>query len=200
MQVMEDSLLRRWDITEEHLTEVVDQNPSLRGMLFGYVAEVKLRQQIGGNDQVTNMVKDDDHDRKKKGDLRVTYRGREFITEVKSLQTNSIKHLGTGLDGSERVKGKAQVDASDSREVRFPDGTTRTTTNLLVGEFDVLAVNIFGFVGEWQFVFAPNYSLPRSTYYKYTPAQKENLLATGVPVEWPLPNNNIFKNYLFALK
>ena len=39
---MADSILERWDITPEELTEVVDQNPSLRGMILGYLAELKL--------------------------------------------------------------------------------------------------------------------------------------------------------------
>lgn len=39
---MIESILERWDITVEELTQVVDQNPSLRGMLLGYLAELKL--------------------------------------------------------------------------------------------------------------------------------------------------------------
>ena len=41
---MEDSILTRWDLTAEELTRVVDRNPSLRGMLLGYIAELKLEQ------------------------------------------------------------------------------------------------------------------------------------------------------------
>lgn len=194
---MRDSLLKHWDITEDELTAVVDQNPSLRGMLFGYVAEVKLRQYISGDERVTGLVKDDDHDRKKKGDLRFSYSGREFVLETKSLQTNSIKVEET-LNGK-RLSGKAQCDASDRREVQFPDGSTITTTCLLVGEFDVLAVNVFSFFDEWRFLFASNKDLPRSKYRKYTPQQRENLLASLVPVEWPLQKNSIFTTDLFSL-
>ena len=43
----------------------------------------------------------------------------------------------------------AQVDASDKREVTFPNGTTLATTCLLPGKFDILAVNLFEFVQEW---------------------------------------------------
>ncbi len=38
---MTGSILERWDITPEELTEVIDQNPSLRGMILGYLAELK---------------------------------------------------------------------------------------------------------------------------------------------------------------
>jgi hypothetical protein len=38
-----DTILSRWGISAKELTEAVDANPSLRGMLFGYVAEHHLR-------------------------------------------------------------------------------------------------------------------------------------------------------------
>jgi hypothetical protein len=89
------NILKRWDITIEELTAAIDDNPSLRGMLHGYVAEHHLRKMWFTNrDDVTLIVKQDDHDRKKKGDLIVTYKGRAFKVESKSLQTNSIR-----LDG-----------------------------------------------------------------------------------------------------
>lgn len=140
---------------------------------------------------MTSIEKDDDHDRKKKGDLRVSYKGREFVIETKSLQTNSIREE----DGV--FRGKAQCDASDRRVVKLPDGSTMNTTCLLVDEFDVLAVNIFGFFDEWRFVFALNRDLPRSTFRNYTPEQREHLLATLVPVTWPPAP--IFTTDLFVL-
>lgn len=190
------SLLDRWDITSEELTEVVDLNPSLRGMLFGYTAELKLRQYMDRNASVTSITKDDDYDRKKKGDLRIVYRGREFIIETKSLQTNSIK-IEKDPDGAENFSGKAQCDASDRRTVTLPNGSTLNTTCLLVDEFDVLAVNIFGFLGEWRFLFALNKNLPRSKFRNYTDEQRRHLLATLVPVTWP--ETGIFTTDLFVL-
>jgi hypothetical protein len=47
--------------------------------------------------------------------------------------------------GGDRWQGKAQVDASDSRTISLPDGSTMKTTCLLRGEFDILAVNCFAF-------------------------------------------------------
>ena len=46
---------------------------------------------------------------------------------------------------AEGWKGKAQVDASDRREVVLPDNSRVTTTCLLKGEFDILAINVFAF-------------------------------------------------------
>jgi len=191
---MTDTILDRWEITAEALTKAIDDNPSLKGMLFGYIAETKLVERLRRNPAVTSLVKDDDHDRRKKGDHRLTYREQEFVVETKSLQTNSIKERPDGTK-----VGAAQCDASDRRDVVFADGTKLTTTNLLVGEFDILAINIFGFTGTWKFVFARNDKLPRSTYRKYTEQQRSQLLATLIPVTWPLDPEDIFTEDIFEL-
>lgn len=72
------NLLERWEITIEELTELVDKNPSMRGYLMGYIAEHKMRIQFFGDERIKNARKDDDHDRRKKGDLTFEYRGLEF--------------------------------------------------------------------------------------------------------------------------
>jgi hypothetical protein len=41
---MEKTILDRWQVTAEELTQIIDQNPSLRGMILGYLAELKLEQ------------------------------------------------------------------------------------------------------------------------------------------------------------
>jgi hypothetical protein len=175
------TVLDRWTITPAGLTKAIDENPSLRGMLFGYVAEYKLRELwFTGRTNVSHSMKHDDHNRKKKGDLVVTYKGQEFSIESKSLQTNSIRQTAG------RFVGKVQCDASDRRTVRFPDGTSLETTCLLRGEFDILAVNLFGFENTWRFIFAKNKDLPPNTYRKYTPAQQALLLPSLMPVQWPL--------------
>ena len=176
---MADSILERWDVTPEELTEVIDQNPSLRGMVLGYLAELKLEKLWLSGEGISDVTKHDDHDRRKKGDRVIRYKGREFVFESKSLQTATIERTDDGW------KGKAQVDASDRREVVLPDGSTLTTTCLLRGEFDILAVNIFAFEDKWRFVFAKNSDLPSSTYRGYTQRQRRYLLATLVEVSWP---------------
>ncbi|MCA9980884.1 MAG: helix-turn-helix transcriptional regulator, partial [Anaerolineales bacterium] len=163
--LQETTILDRWEITPSQLTSLLEENPSLRGMLLGYVAELKLREMIISYPEVSYATKFDDHDRKQKGDLYIIYRGHAFDIESKSLQTKMVQQdseSGTWL-------GKAQVDASDRREVVFEDGTTLNTTLLLRGEFDVLAVNLYAFEEEWRFVFARNSDLPTSRYKKYTP-------------------------------
>lgn len=84
-------ILNEWDIDASYFTSVVRDNPSLRGMILGYVAERKLKDLFLSSGKTENHKKDDDHDRSKKGDLTLDYKGEEIVIEVKSLQTNSIK-------------------------------------------------------------------------------------------------------------
>jgi hypothetical protein len=173
------SILERWNITVEELTELTDTNPSLRGIMLGYVAELQLRKFLGTFPEIRYLGKGDDHDRKDKGDCLIQYKGKQFRVEAKSLQTNTIKRI----DGV--YHGKAQVDASDKRPVQLPDGSKITTTCLLRGEFDILAVNCFSFDQKWRFVFAQNADLPSSSYRKYSDYERQHLLASTVSVTMP---------------
>ena len=87
------TILETWQIDAEYLTEVVNSNPSLRGMIVRYIAERKLYDIFDEDPRASRLRKDDDHDRTRKGDLVVTYKGIEFKIEVKSLQTNQIQIL-----------------------------------------------------------------------------------------------------------
>ena len=84
-------IFKRWSITPDFLTAIIDANPSLRGMLIGYIAEQKLRDELSRCPELSRIRKDDDHDREGKGDLVFDYRGRNFRLEVKCLDTNSVK-------------------------------------------------------------------------------------------------------------
>jgi len=204
------TILDKWQITADYLTDVVSQNPSLRGMMLGYLAEKKLRDIFEADHRATATRKDDDHDRKKKGDLVVTYRDQEFKIEVKSLQTNSIaiqsgaewvkkivKEGGKYVENrkfdavwsanrlSVKYRGHVQCDASDRRTILVGNKSVNTTC-LKVGEFDILAAGIFSFREEWDFGFALNRDLPRSAYSKYPPEIRNKLLKSLVPVTWPL--------------
>lgn len=180
MTTGKQSILDKWEISVGDLTELVDQNPSLRGMILGYVAEKKFHEKFLNHKDITEAKKDDDHNRKKKGDRRIIYKGKTLVIEVKSLQTAMCKQLG-----KDEWFGKAQVDGSDRRIVKFPDNTELNTTLLLHGEFDLLAVNCFAFGGTWRFAFAKNKDLPKSTFGKYTEEQRNQLIASLVPVSWP---------------
>lgn len=77
------------------------------------------------------------------------------------------------------------MDASDRRTVKLANGRKLNTTLLLRGESDILAVNCFAFENKWHFAFALNNDLPSSSYKKYTPKQRAQLIASLIPVTWP---------------
>jgi hypothetical protein len=173
------STLAEGQLSVAELDQILTSNLSLRGFLFGYVAEHKLRT-IGLADQrITNLIKYDNHDRTRKGDVSFTYAGAEVVVEVKSLQTDSIRQR------NEECEGRFQCDASDRREVLLPNGERLETTCLLVGEFDLVAVNVFGFGHGWRFLLAKNRALARTRSGRYTPEQRQYLLATLQTVTWP---------------
>jgi penicillin-binding protein-related factor A (putative recombinase) len=61
------------------------------------------------DERISDVRKSDDHDRRKKNDLAIVYRGHEVTFEVKSLQTLSVRQLEDGT-----YTGNFQCDASDS--------------------------------------------------------------------------------------
>jgi hypothetical protein len=172
--------LQEWEVTFPELEQALLENPSLRGFVFGYVAEIRLRELLKKNSQISSIQKFSDHDRRHKNDLALRYREIPFTVEVKSLQTASIRRAGDGWVAT------FQCDASDRRPVSLPNGETVETTCLKVGEFDLVAVNLFEAERRWQFAFALNVDLPRSNSPKYTTEQQQWLLATSVKITWPL--------------
>lgn len=173
-------VLEQWKVSLEEIDEVVSANPSLRGFLFGYLNEYKLRKMWFSDPRIQDLKKYNNHDRAHKGDLSFRYQGAEICVECKGLQTNSVKKTDEGYIG------KFQCDASDRRKVTLPNKKKIETTCLLVGEFDLLAVGLFEFGQEWRFAFAKNQDLPRTRSPKYTEKQRQHLLATTMEITWPL--------------
>lgn len=177
--------LEDWDLSYDEINELLTDNPSLRSFVMGYAAEVKCRNMyFREHPDVTNIYKPDDHDRTEKGDLIITYREHRFAIEVKSIQTVSMKPRKR----SGSIEPFYQCDASDRRKVVFRDGSSVETTALLVGEFDIVAVNIHAFKDKWDFVFAKNKDLPtmkgatRGAAKNYTSYQQENLIKTSINI------------------
>ena len=173
-------IIEDWGITIDELNAVLAERPSVRGILIGFLSEYKLQSTVFQDARIHRLRRYDDHDRSRPADFSFTYQAAYVTVEVKSLQSHSVRNLNGGFEG------RCQVDASDKREVTFPDGSTLATTCLLAGGFDVLAINLFEFRQQWEFAFIRNADLPRSRYHRYTAYQREHLLATSVPVEWPL--------------
>jgi len=169
------------NLTNENLNYLLDSNPSLRGMIMGYLAEIKLKEKWLNDDRITNIYKPDDHNRDIKADWIIEYKGtKEFSIEVKSVQTNSIKCTMEEYF----LKGRFQCDASDSRKIKINNKSIKTTC-LKKGCFDIIAVNLYPFKGKWEFAFAKNKDLPTTNYSKYNPDIQDKLLKGSINITYP---------------
>jgi hypothetical protein len=170
-----------WNLTFDEVDELVTENPSLQGMVLGYAAEVKLRHSLLADERFTKVRQPNPHDRTDHGDFAFTYGGVDLSIEVKSLQTASVREAPEGY------RGRYQCDASDARTVTLPDGREISTTYLLVGEFDLLAVNLYAFLGDWVYGFAKNADLPRLKRSNKYPEDIWPFLLQGTStITWPL--------------
>ncbi|HKP89214.1 MAG TPA: hypothetical protein VJT75_04500 [Thermoleophilaceae bacterium] len=181
--------LEDWDLSYDEINELLTDNPSLRSFVMGYAAEIKCRNMyFEDHPDITGVYKPNDHDRTEKGDWILTYKGQRIGVEVKSLQTSSLRPKRGGI-----VDPNYQCDASDARTVQFADGSALHTTALLVGEFDVVAVNIHAFTGMWNFAFCKNGDLltmegaTRGVARHYTPLQRRSLIKTLQPMPMDVP-------------
>jgi hypothetical protein len=164
----------------ETIFKVIQDNPSLRGFVYGYVSEMEFeRHYLKGRSTIEGFSKDDDH-KKTKADRTVIFRSKPITIQVKSIQTNSIE-----FENGHFV-ADVQNDASDRRKVKLPGGTTVETTCYVVGEYDILAVSLQPFTGEWKYAFKENSKLQRTNSKKYTPKQQRHLLATLETISFPL--------------
>jgi hypothetical protein len=184
-QTLEDVLQRIRDPREwtdpDYLIEVLRDRPSVRGMVYGFLAEIQLGHWLhaSGIPLETHTV-DDDH-AKTKSDRTVPYNGRRYTIQVKSMQTNSIRESSPGI-----FKAGVQCDGSDRREVTLPNGNRVLTTNYVAGEFMILATALHPFTGSWDFAFRLNSTLERTTSRKYSEEDRQYLLKTMVRITWPL--------------
>jgi len=80
-------------------------------------------------------------------------------------------------------RGAFQCDASDRRVITLDNGAEVNTTLLKIGEFDVIAAGIYSFRDKWEFGFALNEELPRSSRYGENSSQ---LIASLVSITYPL--------------
>lgn len=141
--------------TMDDIQEMIDENPSLRGFLQGYLAERALKKQLLKIEGVTSVTKIQDRD-VEKGDFRVVYKDVPITIEAKSVATASIKEdvLTQAWQGSVVVKN------TDRRELTMEGLGTFQTTKLMRGQFDILAICCFAVNGTWDFMFIENRFIP----------------------------------------
>lgn len=142
-------------LPRERLVEAIENNPSLRGYLQGYIAEEKLKDFLSQIDGVHNVYKIPDRD-PRKGDFAFSYGGVERTVELKSVRSGSSREdiLIGGVNCVVSVKNTDSLDI---------DGTGVKVTNLRRGDFDILAISLVSISGEWDFRFIANKHLPSSS-------------------------------------
>lgn len=180
-------------VDSETLIQVIRDNPSLRGFVYGYVAEQRFAEYIENSLGIKDHTKDDDH-AKTKSDRTFLQGDRTFTIQLKSLQTNTIREIAP-----DTYKATVQNDASDRRKVALPDNSVVETTCYVAGEYDVLAVSIQPFTGGWRFAFKKNKNLQHTNRSKYTDSQKQYLLATTETIVYPLQPESGWTTDLLSL-
>lgn len=173
-------------IPPEDLVSSIKRAPSLRGMILGYIAEEMFEKHVPMQYPALephHLEAHDDHDRSvNKSDRTLTYRGRRYGIQLKSIQTNSI---GRGR-ASGKLEADVQNDASDKRTVILQDGAELITTCYVRGEYDVLAVPLFPFTGTWDYAYKRNLDCRTCASPKYRKEHADQLLATTEKICWPL--------------
>jgi hypothetical protein len=167
------------------LVNAIKRAPSLRGMILGYIAEEMFQQHVLSDQIYSDINKHDDHNREaNKADRDFLYKGHRISVQLKSVQTNTIawRHDLNALSAG------VQNDGSDKRDVRLPNGEVVSTTNYKVGDYEILAVPLFPFTGEWDFAYMLNSECRKTTSSKYTDIQKGYLLSTMESITYPLSN------------
>jgi hypothetical protein len=147
------------EFTVEELDEVISENSSLRGYLQGYLAEVALKKQLLQIDHVTEVIKIADQS-SEKGDFRVIYKNVPITIEVKSIRTGSVRSDIL----NDTWQGTVGVRNSDTRELDIEGIGLIRSSNLVRGEFDILAISCYAVSNTWDFVFMSNEYLPPKNY------------------------------------
>jgi len=172
--------IKSWSLSLDDLVMMVAENPHLYSPMSGFLAEYKCRQLHLTRPEITGLVRPSGYDKANKGDFMFTYKDQPIRLEVKSLDGPRVVHLG-----DDRWEGTFQCNASDARKVTLANGHTVSTNCIVAGGWDVLAVNLYDFGGQWRFAFAPQSALFRASD-QYAPADRPYLLASSMKITLPL--------------
>lgn len=172
--------IKSWGLSLDDLVTMIAENPHVYSPISGFLGEYKCRQLHLTRPEITEIIRPSGYDKANKGDFVFFYRDESIRLEVKSLDGPKVSDLGSG-----RWKGPFQCNASDARAVTLPNGHTVVTNCIVAGGWDVLAVNLYDFGGEWRFAFARQDDLPRASS-KYTSKDRPFMLATSMTITLPL--------------
>ncbi|MEK6589018.1 MAG: hypothetical protein AABY97_09280 [Chloroflexota bacterium] len=174
------SIIKSWGLALDDLETMIAENPHVYSPISGFLAEYRCRQLHLTRPEITDLIRPSGYNKADKGDFTFTYKAKPFRLEVKSLDGPSVVNLGRG-----RWEGTFQCNASDQRKVTLPNKHAINTNCIVAGGWDVLAVNLYAFGGEWRFAFARQVALPRASDM-YTPEDRPHLLASSMKITLPL--------------
>lgn len=144
-------------VTLEEISSLLQENPSLRGYVQGFLCERRLTQWLRTLDGIELVSKIPDHS-PVKGDLLVTYKGESLKVEVKSLASDSVRYDVF----NDTWQGKVRTKATDKRDVELEGVGTVRTSCLVKGQFDVLAISCMAVDGQWTYMFMDASFLPET--------------------------------------
>jgi hypothetical protein len=152
---LSNPLLQEFSLDD--IEALAQENPSLRGYLQGYLAELKLRQLLLAYADVSSVEKIPDSS-STKGDFLVTYKGVTLTVESKSFRSNTARYNPL----SESWAASVQCKNPGSRVLTFEGRGSVMATCVEEMRFDVLAICTFPVTGQWGFLFCPEFFLPRA--------------------------------------
>jgi hypothetical protein len=146
------------DFSVEDLEYLIRLNPNLRGYLQGYLAELKLENHMRGIEGVRDVEKIRDASNIY-GDFKVDYKGKEIIVEAKSIASGSVKRFEDDWTGRVRVENvcKRDITVSGLGDIRV--------SNLVKGQFDILAISCYAVNHDWEFLFMNESDCPERKGY-----------------------------------
>lgn len=139
-------------ISLSDIEKLASGNPSLRGYLQGYLAEMFLERYLSSTTGISDVGKIGDQNSSMRGDFKFRFKDSWHSVECKSFSARGLRHNPTEGGWSATVNLKRSGAIQE-------DGKARSV-NVKRGEFDILAVSTFNVTGTWDFLFIHNQFLP----------------------------------------
>lgn len=154
-QIPSNGLLQGFSLSD--IEGLALENPSLRGYLQGYLAELRLKERLLSCPGVSSVSKIPDSS-SVKGDFHVEYLGSTLTVEAKSFRSNSAKYDPL----SESWSASVQCKNPGSRLLNVVGQGLVQAVCVEERRFDVLAICTYPITGQWGFLFCPEFFLPRA--------------------------------------
>jgi hypothetical protein len=177
------NLWERLDLTPELLAEIINENSTVQGMLFGYAAEYNARDLI--KPLVSKIKKINDQKRGQTGDWSITYQQQIIKMEVRCIhEADAKRHIGINMH-----QAIVPLDVSSKRELTLPNSNiTLRTVNVLRDHYDVLCVGCFHIYHKRSFAFILTKDIPSlsNSKDKELKPYQHLFLPTTIKINFPL--------------